>query len=75
MTDRSAFILEFFEIGMSDIARVGGKNASLGEMFNALRPRGVQVFDGLRPRRRRIGNCCRKAVLKRSSRSQGKESR
>jgi pyruvate,water dikinase len=43
--DRS-FILKFSEIGMSDVARVGGKNASLGELFAALKPRGVGVLDG-----------------------------
>jgi pyruvate,water dikinase len=37
---------DFAEIGMSDLARVGGKNASLGEMFNSLKPRGVGVTDG-----------------------------
>jgi pyruvate,water dikinase len=31
---------------MSDVARVGGKNASLGELFAALKPRGVGVLDG-----------------------------
>ena len=43
--DRS-FILKFSEIGMSDVARVGGKNASLGELFAALKPKGVGVLDG-----------------------------
>ena len=43
--DRS-FILRFSEIGMSDVARVGGKNASLGELFAALKPKGVGVLDG-----------------------------
>jgi pyruvate,water dikinase len=31
---------------MSDLSRVGGKNASLGEMFNCLKPKGVGVLDG-----------------------------
>jgi pyruvate, water dikinase len=43
--DRS-FILKFSEIGMSDVARVGGKNASLGELFAALKPKAVGVLDG-----------------------------
>jgi pyruvate, water dikinase len=43
--DRS-FILKFSEIGMGDVARVGGKNASLGELFSALKPKGVGVLDG-----------------------------
>ncbi len=40
------FITDFENIGMADIARVGGKNASLGELFRALRPQGVGVVDG-----------------------------
>jgi pyruvate,water dikinase len=45
--DRSqSFTLDFSEIHMTDVPRVGGKNASLGEMFNALKPRGVGVLDG-----------------------------
>jgi pyruvate, water dikinase len=40
------YTLDFAEIGLKDISRVGGKNASLGELFNALRPQGVGVIDG-----------------------------
>lgn len=40
------YTLDFAEIGMDDIGRVGGKNASLGQMFRALKPRGVGVLDG-----------------------------
>ena len=40
------FITDFGKIGMGDIARVGGKNASLGELFKALKPQGVGVLDG-----------------------------
>jgi pyruvate, water dikinase len=29
-----------------DVARVGGKNASLGELFRVLKPKGVGVLDG-----------------------------
>lgn len=39
-------ILPFARIGRTDVARVGGKNASLGEMFSALSSQGVQVPDG-----------------------------
>ncbi len=38
--------IDFGRIGMGDIARVGGKNASLGELFHALKPQGVGVLDG-----------------------------
>lgn len=36
----------FSEISMKDVHRVGGKNASLGELFNSLRAKGVGVIDG-----------------------------
>jgi pyruvate, water dikinase len=39
-------LLWFRELGMHDVARVGGKNASLGEMIRALSGAGVQVPDG-----------------------------
>lgn len=40
------YTLNFAEIGMKDITRVGGKNASLGELFNSLKPQGIGVLDG-----------------------------
>ena len=40
------FVLDFEQIGLSDLARVGGKNASLGELFRALKPKGIGVIDG-----------------------------
>jgi pyruvate, water dikinase len=43
---KSSYTADFSEIRMVDVARVGGKNASLGEMFSALKPRGVGVLDG-----------------------------
>ena len=46
MIELNEYTLDFSQIGMSDLARVGGKNASLGEMFNALKPKGVGVLDG-----------------------------
>lgn len=39
-------ILGFDEITLDDVPRVGGKNASLGEMRRALGPHGVRVPDG-----------------------------
>jgi pyruvate, water dikinase len=35
-----------FDIGIDDIPLVGGKNASLGEMYCELTPRGVKVPNG-----------------------------
>lgn len=46
MNNKTVYTLDFSQIGLCDIARVGGKNASLGELFNALRPMGVGVLDG-----------------------------
>ncbi len=40
------FTCDFSQLGMSDVPRVGGKNASLGELYRALAPRGVGVLDG-----------------------------
>ena len=37
------FIKTFSEIGINDVATVGGKNASLGEMYSALSEHGVNV--------------------------------
>ncbi len=39
-------ILWFSELGLADLDRVGGKNASLGEMVQNLTSAGVQVPDG-----------------------------
>jgi len=41
-----SYSADFSDIRMADVPRVGGKNASLGEMFRALRPKGVGVLDG-----------------------------
>ncbi|SHF40166.1 phosphoenolpyruvate synthase [Pedobacter caeni] len=40
------YIRKFSELSMEDIALVGGKNASLGEMFNRLTPRGILIPKG-----------------------------
>jgi pyruvate,water dikinase len=45
-TPAAGLVKRFDEIGLRDVAVVGGKNASLGEMFRALSPRGVPVPDG-----------------------------
>ncbi len=39
-------ILWFEQVGTGDVARVGGKNASLGEMVQTLKAEGVRVPDG-----------------------------
>ena len=40
------FIRWFREIGIADVASVGGKNASLGEMYRELAPEGVRIPNG-----------------------------
>ncbi len=42
----NTYIIPFKEISISDVPKVGGKNASLGEMFSKLSSKGIQVPDG-----------------------------
>src|SRR5690554_2487750 len=42
----NSFVIPFDKIGIDQIPEVGGKNASLGEMFNKLLPMGIEVPDG-----------------------------
>jgi pyruvate,water dikinase len=44
--NRSRFVRWFRELGIGDVPLVGGKNASLGEMFRELTPRGIRIPDG-----------------------------
>ncbi len=39
-------VLDLSEVGADDVALVGGKCASLGELFRSLAPRGVRAVDG-----------------------------
>ena len=39
-------VLDLSEVGAGDVALVGGKCASLGELFRALVPKGVRAVDG-----------------------------
>lgn len=41
-----SFIIPFDQITMDDLSRVGGKNASLGEMIRNLSPLGIDIPDG-----------------------------
>ena len=43
---RYRYIRFFEDIGIDDVAAVGGKNASLGEMYRELAPQGVRVPNG-----------------------------
>ena len=40
------WIIPFSMLGIADVGKVGGKNASLGEMFQTLLPLGIRIPDG-----------------------------
>ncbi|HEQ98893.1 MAG TPA: phosphoenolpyruvate synthase [candidate division Zixibacteria bacterium] len=42
----NGLILWFEKLGMKDVSIVGGKSASLGEMYRNLSPRGIQIPNG-----------------------------
>jgi pyruvate, water dikinase len=44
--DMAPFIIPFSQILNKDVAQVGGKNASLGEMLHHLSPLGIRIPDG-----------------------------
>ena len=46
ITDDFRYVKDFGDIGINDVALVGGKNASLGEIVGELVPFGVRVFGG-----------------------------
>lgn len=46
MSEQSQFIRWFDTLGVDDVPLVGGKNASLGEMYRELTPEGVKVPNG-----------------------------
>lgn len=46
MNKNEAFILWFDQLGIEDVGLVGGKNASLGEMYRNLTAKGVNIPNG-----------------------------
>ena len=46
MKKDTAFVLQFIDLTIEDIPFVGGKNASLGEMYKTLKKKGVDVPNG-----------------------------
>ena len=46
MEKQNAFVIWFDELGIEDVPLVGGKNASLGEMYRNLVPKGVPIPNG-----------------------------
>jgi pyruvate,water dikinase len=45
-TNKMSYIRGYNEVGIKDIPLVGGKNASLGEMYQALKKKGVNIPEG-----------------------------
>ncbi len=43
---KKPFILQMDKVSIGDVSEVGGKNASLGEMLQYLKPKGVHIPDG-----------------------------
>ncbi len=43
---KKSYILWFKDISKKDVSLVGGKNASLGEMYNSLRSKGISIPNG-----------------------------
>ena len=72
MTPRHRYIRFFNEIAIEDAASVGGKNASLGEMYRELTAQGVRVPNGFAitaaglPVRARAGRRRRRGCARRS---------
>jgi len=46
MDKNTALIIWFDQLGIEDVPLVGGKNASLGEMYRNLTPKGVRIPNG-----------------------------
>ena len=46
MLFKKKFILWFQEVGIKDVPKVGGKNASLGEMYQHLTSKGINIPNG-----------------------------
>ena len=46
MSTQLVYTLDFSQITLKNLPLVGGKNSSLGELFNALKPKGIGVLDG-----------------------------
>lgn len=46
MKNYSAYTIPFSEISLADLSKVGGKNSSLGELFNRMSSNGIPVPNG-----------------------------
>jgi hypothetical protein len=63
-----AYTVDFPQMRMTDLAIVGSKNASLGEMFNVLKPRELTFSTDLPLQPKPIGTFSRKKNCARNSR-------
>ena len=59
MANNTSHVVWFEELRRADVPRVGGKNASLGEMVGSLATSGVKVPPGFRDDCRRLLALCR----------------
>ena len=46
VANHTPYVRQFADLGINDVAIVGGKNASLGEMYRELTAKGVKVPNG-----------------------------
>ena len=46
MKHKLIYTLAFSDITLQDVPRVGGKNASLGELYSSLKSKGIGALDG-----------------------------
>ena len=46
MNNNKMNVIWFKDLSMKDVPRVGGKNASLGEMISTLKKEGIRIPDG-----------------------------
>jgi len=46
MSENNSFVIDFTELSNKDVSRVGGKNASLGEMISTLKNEGIRIPEG-----------------------------
>ena len=68
-TQNMALVRWFSEIGIEDVPLVGGKNASLGEMYRQLTPKGVKVPNGFATTADAYRQFLRESELDRSSKT------
>ena len=70
MANNKPHVLDFSEVGAGDVALVGGKCASLGELFRELTTQGVRCGRWFFDDQPRLSTCCSKpTVFAKSSRS------